>query len=112
MKKLFAFTLISFGLASNLAHAGSCGSGLVTEVKEGGWNNNHLLVRIDNSLGHGVHPDTTFHAYVRYKDDLPTKRLDGIRALASLALVSGSIVETFSHFDSCDNATELAVLTG
>lgn len=37
--------------ASGSAHADSCGKGKVLEVKEGGWNWNGLMIKIDYSVG-------------------------------------------------------------
>lgn len=110
-KKFLTATLLASSVfAFSSAHAGSCGSGVITQVKEGGWNSDHLMIKVDYSVTQSAHSGSEFQGFIRFKSDLSADRLKNIRALASLALLSGRVVSVFSHSGSCDAATELTVL--
>lgn len=97
------------------AYAGTCGKGKILEIKEGGWNQDDLFIKIDYSNGAAVHGNTLHPAYVRYRaTQLSQERLRGIRAIAYLALAGDKSVATGSHNTAdndtaCDQATELNI---
>lgn len=102
---------VTFMGLSNLATAAGCGSGIVLELREGGWNDDHFLVKIDHTLEGTAHSGTEFQGFFRFEDTLEEKRLAGIRSLAKLALISGKPITTYSHNNSCSSATELGILS-
>jgi hypothetical protein len=123
MKKIAV--ALSFMLLSNLAQANVfCGSGIIVDLKEGGWNQDGLAIRLSGANSQGNSP-TTLKAgsngdlYVWYRltnadmqdfNGITQSRLDAIRRSASLAFAMGATVWTFSHNNSCSDTTELSVL--
>lgn len=94
------------------AHAARCGGGKIVEIKEGGWNSDDLLLKVDYSDFSNQHPGTNFGGYIRYSaESLSIDRLNAIRKLALTAMVSGKTVLTYSHNASCSNATELSLFS-
>ncbi len=101
--------LVAIGF-SGTASAGSCGVGKVLEVKEGGWNTNDLMVKIDYAGGTGT--SNNYQGYIRFRENLDAMRLKGIRAVAYLAMATGKSVTTFTHnsgTDACTKATEITI---
>ncbi len=96
-------------LASYTAFAGTCGSGKIVMISEGGWDTNGYMVKIDYSKWPSVHIGTEFNGYVVYKNTLNAQRLTGIKALALAAYMSGKTVSTFSHVDNCSEATAMSI---
>lgn len=90
--------------------AGICGQGKITGVMEGGWNTSDFFVRVDYSGGPSEHPGTEMgNGWIRYKASMEPARLNGIRAMALAAYLSGAKVWTTTHRDRCDDATELGL---
>ena len=90
--------------------AGRCGGGKITEIKEGGWDSDDFMLKVDYSDFTNQHPGTTYGGYIRYTaTSLSPARLDAIRKLALTALVSGKTVLTYSHALTCSDATELTI---
>lgn len=111
--KYLTLPLLMGALAlSGHAHAeGYCGIGKVLEVKEGGWNTNDLMIKIDYSGGDAV--ATNHGGYVRFRASLDPDRLNAIRAVALLAMALDKSVVTYTHDDAsngCTNADELTIV--
>lgn len=107
-------TALSLSVFALPAHAnGMCGIGKLVEVREGGWNLNDLLIKLEYTQD----ADTALigtnyrQVWIRYQEaSLSPERLRSIRALAYMALVSGKSVYTWSHnVDGCTDSTELSV---
>lgn len=108
---LFAPLLLSAALfMPSIASAGSCGSGYVTEINEGGWSQQGLLLKIDYSFGQSAHVGTEFYGHLRYDTTLGDEKLDAIRALVMVAFTSGIRVKTFSHSSDCSAVSELTLV--
>lgn len=101
---------------------GICGIGKVIEVREGFNSGEDLLVRLESSAYNvitaaGLDSTIVVGRFVRFKaSSLTSDRLQSIRALAYLALVSGKSIYAYTHSDDvssqeggCGDATELSV---
>lgn len=85
-----------------------CGSGNIVELKEGGWNSDDFMIRLE---GPNAEVATRFHGFVRFSaTNLSSARLDAIRRLATSAFALDAKVWTYSHTGSCSSATELSML--
>ena len=90
--------------------AGQCGGGKILELKEGGWNSDDLMIKLDYSEFKNNHAGSEFRGYVRFRATILTEtRLTAIRRVALTALVSGKTVLTYSHTGDCSNATDLTI---
>ena len=90
--------------------AGQCGGGKILELKEGGWDSDDLMIKLDYSEFRNSHAGSEFMGYLRFRTTTLTEtRLTAIRRLALTALVSGKTVHSFSHKGDCSNATELTI---
>ena len=122
-KKIAAsIALASAAFVATPSHAaGICGIGKVIEVREGYNNTEGLLVRLEQSAYNAIDADlaaTIFRGrFIRFKaETLTPDRLQSIRALAYLALVSGKSVYAYTHSNNvnsedvgCGDAAELGV---
>lgn len=116
-KKIAAVTVFSLSAAFSMpSHAaGVCGAGKVVRVTEGGFNSDDLYVRVEKGAdgvdADGNVIDTLYRFYwVRYRAaSHSTERLSAIRSIAYLAFASGKSVYTYTHTDSCADATEIAL---
>ena len=109
---LIILSSVAVSLFSTSAYAARCGGGKITEIKEGGWNSDDLLLKVDYSDFSNQHPGSTYGGYIRYSaETLSPQRLDAIRRLALTAMVSGKTVLTYSHNNVCSDATELTIYT-
>ena len=121
IKKIVAsivFVSASFVAVPSYA-AGICGIGKVTEVREGFNNTEDLIVRLDtyDYIDPNYSATIVSNRWIRFKAaSLTPDRLQSIRAIAYLALVSGKSVyaytanNDFSSSDvGCGDATELSV---
>lgn len=85
----------------------ACGEGKITEIQEGGWNTNDLMIKIENPVAAGL----LYQGYVRYSATaLNAERLRGIRAVAYLAMAGEKTVIAYSHTSNCKPADQLGVL--
>ncbi len=111
MKLFLSICLSTLILFNTSALAAGCGSGTITHVKEGGWNSNDLMIKIDYSITPSNHDNTLFNGWIRFRNTLNGERFKAIRSLAYLAFSSGQSVAVFSHATSaqCANATELTI---
>lgn len=109
-KKLFKTTLfLGLLMSGTTAFAGSCGTGKILEIKEGGWNVDDLYIKLDYSVSATSHAEV---AYIRYRSDLlNVERLRGIRSMAYLAFASGHNVQAWTHSDTCNNSSGLNIFS-
>ena len=91
--------------------AGECGGGKVISVCTGCWNSDNLFVKVDNSKWGTQHPGTFWaNSWIMFSaDKISPLRFKNITALAISAMASNSDVWTYTHNDSCQNATELGM---
>lgn len=106
----------TFLLFSSLTQAGQgwCGTGYITSVYAGGWNQDGLIIHLEAI--DGKEPPNFFSSVLlRFSLDLTEKRLDMIQAVALLALANGNAVELYSHNvnssgqPDCSNMTQIKV---
>ncbi len=107
--KVFSLLAASaiIAMSSTQAMAGGyCGSGLITHIKEGFWNEEGFVIHIDDSIS--VPTLGTMHKtdYVRFPITLNADRYRGIKALAYMAFSSGHYVTAYSSGATC--AEEIA----
>lgn len=112
IKHLLPLMVLAAVAVSGQVHAeGSCGKGKVLEVKEGGWNGNGLMIKIDYSVG--ATTASNHFGYIYYRATLNSDRLKGIRAVAYLAMATDKVVDSFTHdsaANGCTNADELTII--
>jgi hypothetical protein len=108
MKKILLSSLLLAATATS-AHAGSCGMGVVTDIRVGGNNNQNFQIKIDYSEGKASHSDVFQDGWIRYLGSLPAARLQYIKNLAIISFQSGKTVEAYSHNNACTEATELTL---
>ncbi len=106
--------LVALAALAPAAQAGTCGTGKILEIKEGGWNSDHLYIKIENSAQTSAHPSSEVSGYIRYRSNsLTPERLQRIRALAYLALAGDKKVRALTHNTAtgaqCGDATELNI---
>lgn len=84
-------TMICIGiLVLSMQAAHGCGEGRVTAMKEGGWDMNHFLFKIDNSV---KKPETLFHGWIRLRKDVMEKRdFNKIRSMVYLSFARNSVI--------------------
>ena len=118
MKKLIVVGLLAIASSatSTGAFAQLCGSGTVVDMKEGGWNEDGVAVQLSGPNarpgGADLRSGSAGPAYVYFSaSTLNPQRLEGIRRIASLAVATGKTVWTYSHTGSCENATEISILS-
>lgn len=69
VKRLLPLIIFTAIAVSGQAHAEqSCGKGKVLEVKEGGWNWNGLMIKIDYSVGSAAASNHV--GYIRFRSTL------------------------------------------
>lgn len=96
---------VAFGSAANAAH---CGAGTIVDIKEGGWNTDDLMIKLE---GANASANTLFQGFVRFRASaLSAARLEAIRRLATTAFALDAKVWTFSHNGTCTSATEISML--
>ena len=109
MKKLslviFSIVTIFFG---STAYAQPCGAGTIVEIKEGGWNSDDFMIKLE---GPNASSSTLFQGFVRFSaTGLSAARIESIRRLATTAFALDATVWTYSHTGSCTSATEISIL--
>ncbi|MDV5168335.1 hypothetical protein [Photobacterium rosenbergii] len=109
MKGIKVFILLMLLISTNSASAGSCGKGKIKSILEGGWNDNDYRIVIDYSEGESEHSGTEQSSYIVFRSSLDPSRLTGIKSIVLAAFTTGQIVNTFSHYDDCSNATQVSV---
>lgn len=105
---LTVLATVFLSLSTSAYAGGTCGKGKITEVMEGGWNSNDLMIKIDYTGG--TSPLATQAGYIRFRDTLNAERLNGLRAVAYLALAGDKTVEALTHGANCADADQLSVL--
>ncbi len=110
-KKFFKTTLfLGLLMSGTTAFAGSCGSGKIVRVNEGGWNSADLFIKIDYSVSTSTHSGTEHQGWIRYRSTaLDAELLRSIRSMAYLAFASGQSIETWSHGSVCNSATDMTM---
>ena len=108
MKK---FTLVISCILSlffgSSAYAVQCGAGTIVDIKEGGWNTDDFMIRLE---GPNASAGTLFHGFVRFSSSgLSATRIEAIRRLATTAFALDANVWTYSHNGSCSSATEISI---
>ncbi len=108
MKSLFIIIFSAAAiLFSSFTYAQRCGTGHIIEIKEGGWNTDDFMIKVQTSA---TNAPSLFHGFVRFSaTDLSQARLDAIRRLATTAFALNAKVWTYSHTGSCSSATELSM---
>ncbi len=115
LKETKTALLLSMAILSATAfsyvQAGTCGMGVITELKEGGWNTDDLMIKIDYRVTASAHNGTEWQGFVRFKaNELSVERMKSIRAMAYLALAtSPRLVWIGTHNSDCSRATEISL---
>lgn len=96
-------------VAASPSHATQCGSGHIVDYKEGGWNSDDFMIKLEGINAGGS--TTLWQGFVRFKSsDISAARLDAIRRLAATAFALDAKVWTFSHNGDCSSATEMSMI--
>lgn len=95
--------------SANATAAGSCGSGVITHIKEGGWNTNAFLIHIDDSVELPTGGSMYKSHWVKFNNTLDSDRFRGIKALAYMAFSSGKTVRAYTSGASCQVADDLTI---
>ena len=109
MKKLsliiFSIVTILFGSPS---YAQPCGAGTIVEIKEGGWNSDDFMIKLE---GPNASAESLFQGFIRFSaTSLSATRMESIRRLATTAFALDAKVWTYTHTGSCASATEISIL--
>ena len=100
-------------ILTSQAHAAACAAGYISSVAEGAFDSNDLIIYMNFT---SETPPPPSSGYIRFRANLPSERLRGIRALAYLSLVNGNMIEVGSTAQNsqgrhdCERADELRVL--
>ena len=90
------------------AYAQLCGAGTIVEIKEGGWNSDDFMIKLE---GPNASADSLYQGFVRFSSTgLSAVRIESIRRLATTAFALNAKVWTYSHTGSCTSATEISML--
>lgn len=94
-------------LSSN-ANAVSCGTGYIVDIKEGGWNSDDFMIKLE---GPNAGASTLWNGFIRFTtDNLSETRINAIRRLATTAFALDAMVWTNSHHGDCTSATEFSII--
>ncbi len=85
----------------------NCGEGYIKRISEGGWNNDRIYIRLDETVP--AQHQLWNNDYVRFSDTLSASRQAAIRAVAYLALANGNKVGLVSSSPDCQRATEIII---
>lgn len=94
--------------SSNAFAAGSCGAGKILSIKEGGWNSNHFMIKIDYSAEAA---DVSGHWYgnIRFLNTLHADRFKGIKALAYMAYSGNKTIRVWTSGTNCNQADDITL---
>lgn len=105
---LIALFAAAFMIMATSASAQQCGAGKIVDIKEGGWNSDDFMIKID---GANANQPTLWNGFVRFSaSELGENRLNAIRRIAGMAFALNASVWTYSHNGTCASATEMSVL--
>ena len=111
--KVISLLAVSAVLAlssANAMAAGSCGAGIITHIKEGGWNEEGFVIHIDDSIELPFSGAPMYKAkWIKFPNTLDPDRYRGIKALAYMAFTSGKPVRAYTSGSSCAAADDLTI---
>ncbi len=113
MKKYVSIIAAILGFSfAGFANAGPCGTDVIVELNEGGWNSDHLRIVLEYQSSDPTrqHQGTEFNGkwIVFNKNSLSAERMKNIRAIAYMAFVSGTVVRATTHTGV--NLSEIGIL--
>lgn len=115
---LVTMAFVSVSIITTPSYAEICGIGKVTEVREGIFDTEDLVIRLNTGVVGGQpldpqHEGTLYlDKWIRFRaSTLSADRLQSMRAIAYLALATGKSAYVYTHDDvnGCSNAGELSV---
>jgi len=110
LQSAVAIALLSLSATSISFAAGSCGGGKITHIKEGGWDSNDFMLKIDYSEEASVvGGEWNSQGWIRFASTLDPIRLNGIKALAYMAFSGGKIVRAYTSGTECQAADDLTL---
>jgi len=109
--KSFLLALTTVLLTTLAGHSSAnqnlCGTGTIAQIKEGGWDKNDLLIKIQTSE---TVSGLWFDQYVRYvASELGAERMESIRRAAYTAFALEAVVQARSKSSNCSHASELTI---
>lgn len=102
--------IIALSASSLTFAAGTCGAGKITHIKEGGWNSDDFMIRIDYTAESSVvGGEWNSQLWIRFSSTLDPLRLNGIKALAYMAFTGGKTVRAYTSGTQCQAADDLTL---
>lgn len=111
MKKFIISTAVLAALfaSTGATAAGRCGTGYITAISEGSYNQPHFRIKLNDSITPGALGGYAQNGTIQFKSTMPAEKYRGIKALAYLAFSSGKPVRVFSTGTTCSEADELNI---